>query len=95
MLSPHELATLHLIARAPGQVDVNRPEFEALTVQKLVRMSFRKDRPEQPSVTARGLWLLSRLGLTDQERQIPIPRPHDVPRRAWIPERSESSAKVS
>lgn len=68
MLSPHELAMLHLIECAPGQVDINRPEFGALATQNLVEVTFGRECPDQPAVTARGQWVLRRLGLSDPEK---------------------------
>lgn len=62
MLSPHELATLHLMQRAPDQVDIQRAELGALTRQNLVHEP--SDCPDHSRVTARGLWVLRRLGLS-------------------------------
>ncbi|SEJ91138.1 hypothetical protein SAMN05192539_102332 [Paraburkholderia diazotrophica] len=41
MLSPHEFATLMLVRQAPDQLDMNRPELDALLERQLVMLEHR------------------------------------------------------
>ncbi|BFG80041.1 phage tail assembly chaperone [Paraburkholderia terrae] len=38
MLSPHELATLLLVKEAPDQVEIDRPDLDALLERQFVRV---------------------------------------------------------
>ncbi|MEI5996650.1 hypothetical protein H3V53_05345 [Paraburkholderia bengalensis] len=50
MLSPHEFATLMLVATAPEQIDLNRQELDTLLERQLIAL-------EQLSSGARRLFL--------------------------------------
>jgi hypothetical protein len=50
MLSPHEFATLMLVATAPEQIDLNREELDTLLERQLISL-------EQLSSGARRLFL--------------------------------------
>ena len=50
MLSPHEFATLMLVAAAPEQIDLNREELDTLLERQLIAL-------EQPASGAQRLRL--------------------------------------
>ncbi|WP_150699677.1 hypothetical protein [Pandoraea terrae] len=61
MLSPHEFATLMLLKDAPDQVDMTRPDLEALLERQLVELDRLASGHQRPRVTARGHHLLQRV----------------------------------
>lgn len=61
--SPHELATLVLLLSAPAQVPLNSPDLMALQQDNLVEMVV-ADNTVSPRVTADGVTVLRRLGMT-------------------------------
>ncbi|WP_153099450.1 hypothetical protein [Paraburkholderia hayleyella] len=54
MLSPHEFATLLLVKDAPGQVDMERTELDALLERQLVQLENLASGQQQWSVTDIG-----------------------------------------
>jgi hypothetical protein len=54
MLSPHEFATLMLIRQAPGQLDMNRAELDALLERQLVMLEHRTGGRRRAHLTDKG-----------------------------------------
>lgn len=58
MLSPHELATLMLVRRAPDQIDMSRVELDALLDSKLIALDERAANWRRLVLTPAGVRLL-------------------------------------
>ncbi|CAB3670818.1 hypothetical protein [Trinickia soli] len=76
MLTPHEIATLMLIARTPGQVSIEWPDLLPLLSGNLVQIDKCRRCKGKPLVTPLGESLVVRLCMTSRrasERHIPTP----------------------
>jgi hypothetical protein len=54
MLSPHEFATLMLVAAAPDQIDLNRDELDTLLERQLVALEQLASGARRPRLTRDG-----------------------------------------
>ena len=54
MLSPHEFATLMLVAAAPEQIDLNREELDVLLERQLVALEQLATGAQRPRLTRDG-----------------------------------------
>ncbi|MBP0595253.1 hypothetical protein J8I87_37480 [Paraburkholderia sp. LEh10] len=54
MLSPHEFATLMLVAAAPDQIDLNRGELDTLLERQLVALEQLASGARRPHLTRDG-----------------------------------------
>ena len=54
MLSPHEFATLMLVAAAPEQIDLNREELDTLLERQLVALEQLGSGAQRPRLTRDG-----------------------------------------
>ena len=54
MLSPHEFATLMLVAAAPEQIDLNREELDTLLERQLIALEQFSSRTQRPRLTYDG-----------------------------------------
>ncbi|WP_260433564.1 hypothetical protein [Burkholderia sp. Bp8998] len=72
MLSPHEFATLMLVRQAPDQIDMNRPELDALLERQLVMLEHRAASARLAYLTEKGQTFLDALhpsGTTRRSRK--------------------------
>jgi hypothetical protein len=63
MLTPHEIATLMVVASTPDRVDVGRPEFHVLLTRNLVSVDSATPALHCVRVTTSGHQLIMRLDL--------------------------------
>jgi len=61
MLTPHEIATLILVANAPGEVEVDRPDLHSLLERDLVEVDRSSSGRRQIRMSAVGEQLVMRL----------------------------------
>lgn len=61
MLSPHEFATLMLVRQAPGQLDMNRAELDALLERQLVMLEHCAAGRRRAHLTEKGRSILDAL----------------------------------
>jgi hypothetical protein len=54
MLSPHEFATLMLVAAAPEQIDLNREELDTLLERQLIALEQLSSGAQRPCLTSDG-----------------------------------------
>lgn len=54
MLSPHEFATLMLVASAPEQIDLNREELDTLLERQLIALEQISSGAQRPHLTHDG-----------------------------------------
>jgi hypothetical protein len=54
MLSPHEFATLMLVAAAPEQIDLNREDLDTLLERQLVALEQLGSGAQRPRLTRDG-----------------------------------------
>ena len=54
MLSPHEFATLMLVAAAPEQIDLNREELDTLLERQLIALEHVSSGAQRPRLTQDG-----------------------------------------
>jgi hypothetical protein len=54
MLSPHEFATLMLVAGAPEQIDLNREELDTLLERQLIALERLSSGAQRPRLTLDG-----------------------------------------
>ena len=54
MLSPHEFATLMLVAAAPEQIDLNREELDTLLERQLIALEQLASGARSPRLTRDG-----------------------------------------
>jgi hypothetical protein len=58
MLSPHEFATLMLVAAAPEQIDLNREELDILLERQLIALEQPASGAQCPCLTRDGVSVL-------------------------------------